>query len=78
MQEAGRALRLSAKTGAYLFPELARAEASGPQRTAIQIMDEAGTEHAMFFIFKRYTVGCVHDYGCAAQGQAHWSEALGH
>ena len=57
VQEVGRALKLSAKAAAYLFPETAPAEQGLPQRTPLTMVDEVGKEWPMVYVCKRYSVG---------------------
>ena len=57
VQEAGRALRLTAKMGVTLFPEVPPAEQGSPQRVAVTAIDEKGASWSMAFVCKRYSVG---------------------
>ena len=56
-QEVGRALRMTARAAAFLFPEAAPAEQGAPVRLTVTVVDEGGVDWPMMFVCKRYVVG---------------------
>ncbi|KAK9802614.1 hypothetical protein WJX73_003086 [Symbiochloris irregularis] len=56
--ESGRCLKVSAKTAAFLFPEVAHTD-QGTLQASVSVVDEAGGKWPMTFVSKKYSAGTL-------------------